>query len=97
MIQSFATQGTEDIYNGDNTKAARKTLPRDLWDIAWRKFALLNAAGAVKDLAIPPANCLEKLKGNLKGKYSIRINDQYRIVFTFEGGDASDVEVMDYH
>ena len=97
MIASFDNEGTEDIWNGDDTKAARKTLDRTLWDIAHRKLDLLNAAHDVMDLRAPPGNRLEKLKGDFAGRYSIRINQQLRIVFSFANGNATDVTIVDYH
>jgi proteic killer suppression protein len=96
MIVSFHDQTTEDIYNGEDTKAARK-IPKDIWPVARRKLDMINAANDVNDLKSPPGNRLEKLKGNLAGKYSIRVNDQYRIVFEFANGNASDVWLTDYH
>jgi toxin HigB-1 len=80
MILSFDDQTTEDIYNGVNSKAARK-LPMVIWDIAFRKLDMINAAEVLNDLRIPRANRLKLLKGNWEGYYSIRVNDQYRIVF----------------
>jgi proteic killer suppression protein len=97
MIASFADHGTKDIYNGDDTKAARKTLPKQLWSIAARKLDMLNGAHILQDLKVPPNNKLEKLKKEYAGKYSIRINDQYRVIFAFDSGTASDVEIKDYH
>ncbi len=94
----FAHQGTQDIFDGNDTKAARSTLPRELWERARRKLDMLNAAISLDDLRIPPANRLEKLKGRLAGYHSIRINDQYRIVFRWENGiGASEVRITDYH
>ena len=95
MIASFADAATEDIFNGRNTRAAR-TIPRALWQIAGRKLSTLDYAKDLGDLA-SPGNNLEKLKGALKGKYSIRINDQFRIVFDFERGEAGNVVITDYH
>ncbi|GAC1351986.1 MAG: type II toxin-antitoxin system RelE/ParE family toxin [Polyangiales bacterium] len=95
MIASFAHAATEDIFNGRNTKAARK-VPKELWQIAARKLSALDYAKEVGDLS-SPGNNLEKLKGALKGKYSIRINDQFRIVFNFDRGEASNVVITDYH
>lgn len=97
MITSFATEGTKDIFDGTNSKAARKTLPRDLWTVAVRKLDMLNAAKELVDLTVPPANNLEKLKGDLDGKYSIRINDQFRVIFDWAPGSASNVYIDDYH
>lgn len=96
MIIDFRSQATEDIYNGVSSKEARK-IPQNLWPIAQRKMDILNAAVILNDLRIPPGNHLEFLKGNLKGKLSIRMNDQYRLVFSFEDGNAHEVEILDYH
>ena len=95
MILSFADAATEDIFNGRNTKAARR-VPKELWKIAARKLSALDYAKDLLDLS-SPGNNLEKLKGALSGKYSIRINDQFRIVFNFERGEATNVVVTDYH
>ncbi len=96
MIVGFGDQGTEDIFNGDNTKAARRT-PRVIWKIASRKLDMLNAAHVLQDLAVPPGNQLEALKGTLAGSHSIRINDQYRIIFRWQDGHPHDVRMTDYH
>ena len=95
MIASFADAATEDIFNGTNTKAARR-IPKDLWRIAARKLSTLDYATDLRDLSTP-GNNLEKLKGALAGKYSIRINDQFRIVFNFDRGEAANVAITDYH
>lgn len=95
MIASFADATTEDIFNGRNTKAARR-VPKELWRIAARKLSALDYAIDLRDLS-SPGNNLEQLKGSLKGKYSIRVNDQYRIVFDFARGEASNVMITDYH
>lgn len=95
MIATFADAGTEDIFNGTNTKAARR-IPKDLWRIAARKLSTLDYATDLRDLSTP-GNNLEKLKGALAGKYSIRVNDQFRIVFNFERGEATNVTITDYH
>jgi proteic killer suppression protein len=95
VIASFANAATEDIFNGRNTKAARR-LPKDLWRIAARKLSALDYANDLGDLS-SPGNNLEKLKGALSGKYSIRINEQFRIVFNFDRGEASNVVITDYH
>ncbi|GAB6160955.1 type II toxin-antitoxin system RelE/ParE family toxin [Desulfothermus naphthae] len=97
MILSFKNLGTEDIFNGKNTKRARKTCPEQLWKIARRKLDQLDSAATLEDLSIPPGNKLEILKGNRKGQYSIRINDQYRICFIWEDKGPSEVEIVDYH
>jgi toxin HigB-1 len=97
MILNFADKGTADIFNAVDSKEARKTCPSSLWTVARRKLDMVNAAHDIRDLASPPANRLEKLKGKLAGRYSIRINDQYRVVFGWQAGNASEVVMMDYH
>jgi proteic killer suppression protein len=97
MITSFGSAGTEDVWNGADTKAARKTLDKTLWPVAQRKLDLINAATAVADHRAPPGNRLESLKGSLVGAFSIRINDQFRITFQFSAGNADRVEIVDYH
>ena len=93
MIRSFASKETEKIWNGiKSTK-----LPGEIQNVARRKLRMLNNSFNVNDLRIPPSNRLEKLKGDLSGFYSIRINDQWRIVFKFTNGNAFDVEITDYH
>jgi toxin HigB-1 len=96
MIKSFKTKCAEDLHHGLNTKAARQ-LPRHLHELAGEKLDILEAAQELDDLKIPPGNRLEKLKGNLKDRYSIRINEQWRIVFAWRGGHVEEVEVTDYH
>lgn len=96
MIQNFNSQGTEDVFHGRSTREARK-IPQSLWRVARRKLDMLNAAVNLKDLKVPPANRLEALKGSLKGKYSVRVNDQFRLVFVFKDGNAYEVEIVDYH
>ncbi|MBI3189351.1 MAG: type II toxin-antitoxin system RelE/ParE family toxin [Ignavibacteriales bacterium] len=96
MIFTFADKVTEDIYHGIDSKSARR-IPRLLWKTAFRKLDMINAAHQLRDLRIPPANKLEELKGNLSGFYSIRINDQYRIVFRWTNGNAYEVMITDYH
>jgi proteic killer suppression protein len=93
MIVSFADKETERLYI---TGSCRK-LPAAIISAALRKLDYLNRAKTAQDLLAPPGNRLEALKGDLKGKYSIRVNDQFRIVFRFEHGDAYDVEIRDYH
>lgn len=97
MIVGFADSATEDIFHGRNTKAALKKLGKTLHAIVRRKLDMIDAAHIVGDLRVPPGNRLEQLKGNLAGKWSIRINDPYRIVFRFDQGSASAVEIIDYH
>jgi toxin HigB-1 len=96
MIISFSDKATEDIFNGTSSKASRK-FPQNIWKIAFRKLDLLNAAHELKDLLTPPGNKLEALRGDLSGYYSIRINDQFRIIFVWENGNAVNVKVTDYH
>jgi toxin HigB-1 len=95
VFASFADAATEDIFNGTNRKAAR-SVPRDLWKIAARKLSALDYATDLGDLS-SPGNSLEKLKGALSGKYSVRVNDQFRIVFNFDRGEATNVVITDYH
>lgn len=96
MIINFADKTTEDIYNGVDSKPARK-IPMVIWSIAQIKLDMIDAAAEIKDLKIPPANRLEKLKGSLDGYYSIRINDQYRIIFKWINSAAENVKITDYH
>ncbi len=97
MILSFKNKGTEDIFNGKNTKEARKVCPENLWKVAVRKLDLLDSVVELNELNIPPGNRLEALKGNRKGQYSIRINDKYRVCFTWTKNGPTDVEIVDYH
>lgn len=97
MIRSFGDQGTEDIFNARDTKRARRTCPTILWALARRKLELLDSAGALQDLRVPPANRLEALKGNRKRQFSIRVNDQYRVCFVWSDLGPSRVEIVDYH
>jgi len=96
VIASFADNVTRDLYDGANSKEAR-TIPKQLWPIVARKLDLLNAAHALLDLSSPPGNRLEALRGEKKGLHSIRVNDQYRIIFRWPEGNAYDVHVTDYH
>lgn len=97
MIRSFADNGTEDIFDGRNSAAARRLLPRNLWNIAFRKLDQIDVSVALEDLRVPPGNRLEALKADRKGQHSIRINDQFRICFTWSGSAADNVEIVDYH
>jgi len=96
MIQSFRDGATEDVFHGTSSKAARK-IPSSLWGVARRKLDMLNAAHELRDLRAPPGNRLEALGGNLSGFHSIRINDQYRIIFRWREGSPKDVQIVDYH
>ena len=97
MIQSFKNPGTEDIFNGENTKAARKICPNSLWKVAARKLDQVDSVTALSELRIPPNNKLEALSGDRKGQYSIRINDQYRICFVWTESGPDQAEIVDYH
>jgi proteic killer suppression protein len=97
MIRSFEGAGTEDIFNGRNTKEARKTCPRDLWRVAARKLEQLDSVGLLEELRIPPGNRLEALARNRKGQFSIRINDQYRVCFVWTDDGPDAVGIVDYH
>ncbi len=96
MIINFFDQTSEDIFNGVDSKQARR-IPLTIWKIAVRKLDLLNAAHDLRDLRVPLSNRLEVLKGEYKGKYSIRINDQYRIIFEWSEENAKNVQIIDYH
>jgi len=97
VIQSFKNRGSEDIFNGKNTKEARKLCPRLLWKAAARKLDQLDSVRLLEELIVPPGNKLEALSGNGKGQHSIRINDQYRVCFKWTESGPADVEVIDYH
>ena len=93
MIISFGSKETEKIWLGERVSK----LPLNVQEVGRRKLRMLNNSQNISDLMIPPANRMEKLKGNLKNYYSIRINDQWRIIFKWGNGNASFVEVKDYH
>ena len=93
MIVSLGSKETKKIWEGERVKR----FTTDLQEIARRKLRMLNNSQSIADLQIPPSNRLEKLKGNLKEYYSIRVNDQWRIIFKWDKGNASDVEILDYH
>jgi toxin HigB-1 len=97
MIVSFGSEGTEDIFNGVNSKSARKTCPEALWNVARRKLDQLDWVTVLSDLRIPPGNRLEVLSGDRKRQHSIRINEQYRICFVWSEGGPGQVEIVDYH
>ncbi len=96
MIQSFANQTTADIFRERNTKAARQ-IPKDVWRSAQRTLKMLDVAAQLNDLEAPPGNRLQALKGQMKGRHSIRVNDQYRVTSRWEDGHAFEVAVEDYH
>ncbi|NBB89992.1 MAG: plasmid maintenance system killer protein [Spirochaetes bacterium] len=97
MIQSFRDDAGEDLFNGRNTKQARKTCPESLWRVLSRKLDALDSAERLEDLRIPPGNRLEHLSGKRAGQHSIRVDEQYRICFTWTEGGPENVEVTDYH
>lgn len=96
MIHSFRDEATNDIYDGNSTKAARE-FPKNIWAVARRKLDMMDAAPSLETMKFPPGNKLEKLSGDLAGFYSIRVNDQFRIVFRFDSGQFLDVKLIDYH
>ncbi|MES0490530.1 MAG: type II toxin-antitoxin system RelE/ParE family toxin [Leptospirales bacterium] len=96
MIRSFKDTFTEDLFHGIDTAKTRK-VPRNIKSVAVRKMDQLDAAIDISDMKAPPGNRLEKLKGDFKEYYSIRINDQYRIIFQWNNSQASNVSVTDYH
>jgi toxin HigB-1 len=93
MIKGFADKETEKLFRGRRSKA----VPTQARERALSKLLVLNAATDVEDLRAPPGNRLEKQRGDREGQWSIRINEQYRVCFSFEGADAYDVEITDYH
>jgi proteic killer suppression protein len=96
MIVSFGDRATEDLYHNRPTSRLRR-FPPDIVDPALVKMDLLNGAASVLDLKSPPGNRLEALKGDLKGYHSIRVNEQWRLIFRWEGNNASEVRLLDYH
>ena len=96
MIRTFADDTTRDIWNGVNSGAARR-VPRAIWSVVRRKLDQLDAVTAIGDLRVPPGNRLHALSANLAGYHAIRVNEQYRLIFRFEGHDAYDVQCTDYH
>ena len=93
MIKSFKDKETEKVYSREGSNK----LPRDIQQVALRKLRMLNNVKSLNDLKVPPANRLEKMKGKREGQLSIRINDQWRICFKWQSGDAHEVEITDYH
>lgn len=96
MIRNFKTKTAQDIFNGVMSASARK-IPGTLHDKAQRLLDQINAATKIETLRIPPGNQLEKLKGTLKNFWSVRINKQWRVIFTWRDGEACDVDIVDYH
>ena len=97
MIVSFKNQATEDIFNGVNSKIARKICPQTIWRIASRKLDQLDSVESLEELKIPPGNRLESLSGDRDSEFSIRINEQYRICFIWNELGPGGVEIVDYH
>ena len=93
MIRTFADGQTERVFGRERVAGLSPGLQR----AAWKKLAILHAAGALEDLRVPPSNRLEKLSGRREGQSSIRINDQWRVCFAWRGGDAYELEMVDYH
>ena len=93
MIKSFESKETEKVFR----RLFSRKFPHNIQRTAYRKLAYLHSARQLKDLMLPPSNRLEKLHGNRQGQHSIRINDQWRICFVWQDGDAYDVEIVDYH
>lgn len=93
MILSFGSKETEKVWNGERVRK----WPGEIQTAGRRKLRMLNNSQNISDLRIPPSNRLEKLGGDLKDFYSIRINDQWRIIFQWEDGNSSNVEIVDYH
>ena len=93
MIISFGDKDTQKIWEGVRVKS----LPTEIQEIGRRKLGMLNNSFDVNDLMIPPSNRLEKLKGILKNYYSIRINNQWRVIFKWNNGNATEVSIIDYH
>ena len=93
VIRSFKCKETERIFSRQRSRK----LPHDMQQVALRKLRMLNRAVTLNDLRVPPANRLEKLRGDRAGQHSIRINDRWRICFEWRDGDAFDVEIVDYH
>jgi len=96
LILSFADATTVELFRERNTRAARR-IPQTIWRVAQRKLKALDVAARLEDLRIPAGNRLEGLKGDQAGRYSIRINEQYRVTFRWEQGHAHEVRVEDYH
>lgn len=96
MITSFGNQATADLFNGINSRNSRK-FSSEITQKALNKLDILNAVEKLDELKNPPGNRLEALKGNLKGFYSIRINNQWRIIFQWQNGNVSQVQIIDYH
>lgn len=97
MIVSFKNKATEDIFNGRSSLVARKSCPQNLWKVAARKLDQLDSVESLDELKVPPGNRLERLSGDRKCQYSIRINNQFRICFQWVESGPDKVEITDYH
>ena len=97
MIKTFKAAGTEDIFDGTASQAARRCCTQSIWPVARRKLDQINRVREINELKVPPGNRLERLKGDRENQYSIRINQQYRICFIWEKGHAYEIEITDYH
>jgi len=93
LIRTFKSRDTERLFE----RFCPRRFPADIHRAAFRKLRMLNRAQALQDLTVPPSNRLEALKGDRKGQYSVRVNDQWRICFRWERGDVYEVELVDYH
>jgi toxin HigB-1 len=93
VIRNFKDKETQKVFERERSRK----LPSDIQQVALRKLRMLNRAETIQDVRIPPANRLERMVGNREGQYSIRVNDQWRICFVWQDGDALDVEIVDYH
>jgi proteic killer suppression protein len=96
LIQSFGNDTTADLFRERNTRAARR-IPREIWRVVQRKLKALDVAARLEDLTMPAGNRLKALKGDQAGRHSVRINDQYRVTFRWEQGNAYEVRIEDYH
>ena len=97
MIRSFKNQGTQDVFNGANTREARRACPQSSWRVAGRELDQLDSVSRLNELRVPPGNRLERVTGDREGQHSIRINNQYRICFIWIDNEPDDVEIVDYH
>ena len=97
MIKSFRNAGTEDVFYGRSTRAARRACPSSLWSVAARKLDQLDSADELRDLRHPPGSRLERLRGDRARQHSLRVNDQFRLCFAWTDTGPEGVEIIDYH
>jgi proteic killer suppression protein len=97
VIRTFRDPATADIFDGRNTKAARRACPQSLWPVAGRKLDLLDSVESLEELRSPPGNRLEALTGDRDGQHSIRVNQQYRLCFVWTDDGPEEAEIVDYH